>query len=219
MLLPGRRHWLVASADVPRAYQAVDSKHPDGSKGLSIPTYTVLQQHAAFWDRDNDGRIYPYDTYVGCREIGMSLPLSLAFMALLHFTLLAPYMTQDSWLLHPYLAIHLKNIHRLHHASDTGTYDEEGRMYPRKFEEIWEVLGAEQLSSWADVRRLLAANRCVGDPLGWLASAVSWGLLYGVARDERGVLGREAVRRCFDGTLFYALAEGRRARALASKYE
>lgn len=193
-----------------------------------------------------------------------------------------PSRAQDNWLLHPYLAIHLKNIHRLHHASDTGTYDEEGRMYPRvgrgggrsaqaapawregwhlprgcqhvmasscvptcaschashsryppfprrthpylaarpqKFEEIWEVLGAEQLASWADVRRLLAANRCVGDPLGWLASAVSWGLLYSVARDERGVLGREAVRRCFDGTLFYALAEGRRARALASKYE
>lgn len=30
----------------------------------------------------------------GCREIGMSLLLSLAFVWLLHFTLLAPYMTQ-----------------------------------------------------------------------------------------------------------------------------
>lgn len=37
---------------------------------------------------------------------------------------------QDTWLLHPYLAIYLKNIHRIKHASDTGTYDEQGRMYP-----------------------------------------------------------------------------------------
>lgn len=37
---------------------------------------------------------------------------------------------QDTWLLHPYLVIYLKNIHRIKHASDTGTYNEQGRMYP-----------------------------------------------------------------------------------------
>ncbi len=50
---------------MPRGYQAVDRFHPNGSEGLSIPTLTPLQQHAAFWDRDNDGRIYPLDTYRG----------------------------------------------------------------------------------------------------------------------------------------------------------
>ncbi|KAG2502065.1 hypothetical protein HYH03_000559 [Edaphochlamys debaryana] len=199
--------------DVPRAYQAVDRHHPAGSPGLSVPTMTVLQQHCGFWDRDNDGRIYPLDTYRGCRELGMSLLLAAGFTWLLHFTLL------DSWLLHPYLPIYLKNIHRIKYASDSGVYDEEGRMYPYKFEQIWSTLGAEEIRSFADVRRLVWANKTVGDPLGWLASFMSWGLLWLIARDSAGVLSREAVRGCFDGTLFYRIAEQRRARALASKYE
>ncbi|GFR43377.1 hypothetical protein Agub_g4449, partial [Astrephomene gubernaculifera] len=142
-----------------------------------------------------------------------------AFTWLLHFTLVVPYVTQDNWLLHPYLIIYLKNIHRLKHASDTGTFDEEGRMYPGKFEQIWGVLGAEELRSYDDVKRLVRANKDVADPVGWLASTISWTLLWLVARDERGVVSREAVRSCYDGTLFYRIAEARRARALASKYE
>ncbi|KXZ52072.1 hypothetical protein GPECTOR_10g1095 [Gonium pectorale] len=229
----------VYRPDLPRAYQAVDRDHPAGTKGLSIPTMTVLQQHCAFWDRqvdeggarvsaraigllpprDNDGRIYPLDTYRGCRELGMSFLLSLAFTWLLHFTLVVPYMTQDNWILHPYLCIHLKNIHRIKHASDTETFDEEGRMYPAKFEQIWETLGAEEVRSYADVRRLVWAKKVVADPIGWFASLTSWTLLWWVARDERGVLGRERVRRCYDGTLFYAIAQQRRAQALAPKLD
>ncbi len=40
-----------------------------------------------------------------------------------------------------------------------------------------------------------------------------------MARDERGRLTRDTVRAVYDGTLFYSIAERRRARALASKYE
>ncbi|GLC40918.1 hypothetical protein PLESTF_001056100 [Pleodorina starrii] len=209
----------IFRADLPRAYQSVDRHSPAGSEGLSIPTMTVLQQHCGFWDRDNDGRIYPLDTYLGCRELGMSMALSLGFMWLLHFTLLVPYMTQDNWILHPYLCIYLKNIHRIKHASDSGVYDEEGRMYPAKLEQIWSTLGAEELRSYDDVKRLVWANKDVGDFIGWLASFISWSLLWLVARDERGVVSREALRCCYDGTLFYHIAERRRARAMESKYE
>jgi peroxygenase len=68
------------------------------------------------------------------------------------------------------------------------------------------VLGHDSIHGWADVRRLLAANRDVADPLGWAASAISWSLLLLVARDQAGVVSREAVRSMYDGTLWCVAA-------------
>jgi peroxygenase len=81
--------------------------------------------------RDNDSRIYPTDTYMGMRELGFSVLPSALFTWAVHFTLLLPWMTSDSWLLHPYLPIHLKNIHKAKHGSDTDTFDEQGRFVPQ----------------------------------------------------------------------------------------
>lgn len=44
---------------------------------LSLTLHTifqsVLQQHVIFWDRDNDGVIWPTDTFIGFRDLGFNL--------------------------------------------------------------------------------------------------------------------------------------------------
>jgi hypothetical protein len=49
--------------------EAVDAEHPNGSLDYKNNGYTVLQQHVAFFDRNNDGVIYPWETFSGeCRS-------------------------------------------------------------------------------------------------------------------------------------------------------
>ena len=63
---------------MPRATQAASVEKPfgspvDGSQLKLGKGRTVMQQHCDFFDRDGDGVISCWDTYVGFRNLGMVL--------------------------------------------------------------------------------------------------------------------------------------------------
>ena len=76
---------------------------------------TVLQQHVDFFDRDNDGIITVWDTYVGFRRIGFGRIISFLAMPFIHGTF--SYPSQNSWLPDPFFTINTDNMHRSVHFS------------------------------------------------------------------------------------------------------
>ena len=58
--------WIhVFCLDMPRALTAPDTSHPHGTPQHRHHNLTVIQHHCAFFDRDNNGIIYPWETYMG----------------------------------------------------------------------------------------------------------------------------------------------------------
>ncbi|KAI7744451.1 hypothetical protein M8C21_016582 [Ambrosia artemisiifolia] len=177
-----------------RAMAAPDMKHPDGTPDHEAQGLSVLQQHVAFFDQDNDGIIYPWETYTGLRAIGFNIPFfsdrSTGYIP----SLLLP--------------IYIENIHKGKHPSDSGTYDTEGRYMPVNFENMFSKYGktAQDKLTPGELWNMTEGNHAALDILGWLASKLEWGALYFIAKDEDGNLSKEAIRGMFDGSLFHNLA-------------
>ncbi|XP_073002166.1 peroxygenase-like isoform X2 [Typha latifolia] len=150
-----------------RALAAPDVYHPEGTRDHQHYQMSVLQQHVAFFDLDDNGIIYPWETYAGSRALGFNVIVSLFLAIVINFAM--SYATLPGWIPNPLLPIYVHNIHKAKHGSDTGTYDTEGR----------------------------------------IANKFWWIILYALARDEEGYLPREAMRRCFDGSLFEYIAKQR----------
>ncbi|TKX20187.1 hypothetical protein C1H76_7688 [Elsinoe australis] len=194
---------------VARANCAPSTERPNGTEDWTHQhaDKTVVEQHAAYWDRDGDGIIWPLDTYRGCRDYGWNPILSFLAMFIINFNL--SYPTAPGILPDPFFRIWVKRLYKDKHGSDSMSYDNEGRFRPQQFEDFFAKYDRNNKGG-LDVWDLFAAHkgqRLAFDFFGWSASFFEWLATYLLIWPEDGILRKEDVRGVFDGSIFQKKAD------------
>ncbi|KAL4561188.1 hypothetical protein LXL04_033351 [Taraxacum kok-saghyz] len=190
-----------------RAMVAPDMEHPNGTQDHDARGMSVLQQHAAFFDQNNDGIVYPWETYKGFRAIGFGILFSLvnAFLINLAFS----YPSLPGYIPSLLFPIYIANIHKNKHPSDSGTYDTEGRYIPANFESIFSKYAktVPDKLTLKELWNLTKGNHVAYGTIGWIFNIVEWGTAYLLAKDDEGYVSKEDMRGLFDGSLFERMAK------------
>ncbi|XP_043705104.1 probable peroxygenase 4 [Telopea speciosissima] len=185
-----------------------DTNNQEAVVGVDGGDLSPLQKHAAFFDRNKDGLIYPWETFQGFRAIGAGIPLSSIASIFINVALSPKTRPGKFSLLFP---IEVKNIHKGKHGSDTGVYDAEGRFVPAKFEEIFHkhaLTNPNALTS-KELSELLKDKRIPKDYKGWIGAWTEWKALYILCSDKDGFLHKDIIRGVYDGSLFEKLEKER----------
>ncbi|THZ88711.1 Caleosin-domain-containing protein [Aureobasidium pullulans] len=168
---------------------------------------TVVQQHVVYWDKDQDGIIWPLNTYRGCRAWGWNPILCLIATFLINVNL--SYPTSPSWIPDPFFRIHISNLHKDKHGSDSMAFDNEGRFKPQNFEDLFSKYdrGNKGGLDAYDLIRMHKGQRMAMDFFGWSAAFFEWLATYLLLWPEDGILRKDDVRRIYDGSIFQFKAD------------
>ncbi|KAF9482357.1 Caleosin-domain-containing protein [Pholiota conissans] len=168
---------------------------------------TALQSHVAFFDRDNDGIIWPLDTYTGFRAIGFGIFLSLLSMIIIHGGF--SYFTWGSILPDPFFRLKIKYMHKGKHGSDTETYTTIGEFDDNRFNYIFNMYSSDPHThlKFTEGVRMLHGNMNPFDFFGWFAASFEWLATYLMLwpQDPQGVR-KEDVKAVYNGSIFYKLS-------------
>lgn len=172
---------------------------------------TVLQQHCAFWDTDQDGVIWPLDTYRGFRALGFNLFLSILSIFIIHSGFSYPSRLKTSWIPDPLFRVFLDGIDMCKHGSDSGTYDSRGYFQPSQFNVAFEKYARDPAGiTIKEIIALLRGQRVVLDFFGWFAAIFEW---YTIAlltyNPKTGLCGKIDIKASYDGSLFWRIKQYR----------
>ncbi|KAL0800004.1 hypothetical protein Bca101_055179 [Brassica carinata] len=197
------------------APSAASSKTKGGKSGKE--GYNALEKHVAFFDRNGDGVVYPWETYQGFRAIGVGRLLSA--IAALFINMGLSQKTRPGKGFSPLFPIEVKNSRFVIHGSHTDVYDKDGRFVESKFEDIFDKHARKHRNAltYKEVLGMIKANRDSKDFGGWIAAYGEWKLLFELCKDKDGLLTREAVKGAFDGSIFRKLEKERLSSSQSKK--
>ncbi|TAQ87136.1 hypothetical protein B7494_g4520 [Chlorociboria aeruginascens] len=199
-----------------RANLAVSAETPNGTEkwAANHKHQTVLQQHISFFDPDKDGIIWPSDIYTKFRDLGFNFLICI--FAVLFICPLSSLKSRPHFFPDPFFRIYLSNINKVKHASDSATFDNEGRYIPQMFEDIFAKYASgdkQSITGW-EIYTYLGGKR-VGsfpqDVLSWTAAIVEWAFAWYLLKDANGRVQKDDIRRIYDGSMFFDL-EARHAK-------
>ncbi|TFK38730.1 Caleosin [Crucibulum laeve] len=167
---------------------------------------TALQAHVEFFDSDNDGIIWPSDTYRGCREIKFGIFLALFSTIVIHAGF--SYLTWGSIVPDPFFRLKIRYMHKAKHGSDTESYTKIGEFDESRFNYTFDMYSEPPHThlSFGEGLRMLRGNRNPWDPFGWFAAAFEALAAYLMLWPEDGRMRREDVKAIYDGSIFYAIS-------------
>lgn len=186
----------------------IPRSRPEGSSDKGEVKSSVLQQHIAFFDRDNDGIVTPWDTFVGFRSVGFNLLLSLLAAIFINGTMAYP--TQKGYIPDPRFYIHVENINRAKHGSDSEVFDADGEFDSDRFEAFFSKYAVQDETKTTmtprEMFRAIKAHRDVADFFGLTAALLEWTFTY-LLIQKNGKMYKDDMRGVIDGSFFYKKSE------------